>query len=54
MDQFFRMLRQDLRMIQTIEVLSKDEGTDVKSGKRIKILTPKHTTETYTKKFLKP
>lgn len=51
MDQFFRMLRQDLRMIQTIEVLSKDEGTDVKSGKRIKILTPKHTTETYTKKI---
>ena len=41
------MLRQDMRMIQTIEVLNDDKGTDVKTGKQIKVLTPKHRTETY-------
>lgn len=49
--QFNRMLRQDMRMIQTIEVLNDDEGTDVKTGKQIKILTPKHKTETYSRKI---
>ena len=49
--QFNRMLRQDLRMLQTIEVLNDDEGTDVKTGNQIKILTPKHTTETYSLKI---
>lgn len=49
--QFFRMLKQDIRMIQTIQILNEDEGTDVNSGKKMKILTPKHKTETYSRKI---
>lgn len=49
--QFYRMLRQDMRMIQTIEVINEDKGTDINTGKNIKILTPKHKTETYSKKI---
>ncbi|OXA85536.1 hypothetical protein [Flavobacterium hercynium] len=51
LEQFFRMIRQEIRMIQTVEVLNKDKGTDVKTGKEIKILNPKHITETYSNKI---
>lgn len=51
LEQFFRMLRQDMRMIQTIQVINEDKGTDVNTGKQIQILTPKHNTETYSQKI---
>ena len=49
--QFFRMLKQDIKMIETINTINNNEGIDIKTGKNIKLLTPEHITETYTGKI---
>lgn len=49
--QFIRMLKQNIRMMHTIEVLNTDEGQDIKSNNKIKILNSDHKTETYSTKI---
>lgn len=49
--QFERMLKQDDKLLKTVEVMNTDKGTDLKTGKEIQIMTPKHITMSYCDKI---
>lgn len=49
--QLQRMLKQDEKMFQTVEVVNSNKGIDLKTGKKIQIMTPKHITISYCDKI---
>lgn len=51
--QLDRVLRQQKRAFQAIEVINKDKGNDPKTGQKITVLTPKNLTSVYSHEFQK-